>query len=136
MLGSGFTAKARRTPRNAKDFASIVVDDAISGTCLPGFSFPWAEGGVVRLDCSETAWDSFGLVLAAASGRLFADGPHRPRVFLVLQHSPLSFLQLVRLGSLSLFQQAPVLGALGDSVLIAIDGARSHGLYCLKLLVG
>ena len=88
-----------------------MVDDAISGTCLPGFSFPWAEGGVVCLDRSETAWDSFGLVLAAASGRLFVDGPHQLGVLLVPRHSPSSSLQLVRKGSLSLSQQALAHGA-------------------------
>src|SRR5437773_8557245 len=49
-----------------------------------------ARGGVVRLDRSGTFRDSLGLVLDAASGQLFADGPRQPGAFLVLQHSPSS----------------------------------------------
>jgi len=111
--------------------ASIVVGDAIRRP-YQDLSLSSAEGGVVRLDRGGTAWDSFGLVLAAASGRLFADGPHQPGVFLARQHSPLPSLQLARC-SLSFSHQAPALGALRDSVLIATEGARSHGLYWLKL---
>src|SRR5437016_12789202 len=100
---------------------SIVVGDAIRGPYLQDFSFSSAGGGVVRLDRSGTAWNSFGLVLAAASGRLFADGPHQPGVFLVPQHLPVSSLQLARC-SLSFSQQTPRLGGLRDSVLIATEG--------------
>src|SRR5437867_7229438 len=100
---------------------STVVGDAIRGPYLQDFSFSSAGGGVVRLDRSGTAWNPFGLVLAAASGRLSGDGPHQLAVFRVPQHSHASFLQLVRLGSL--------FGALVDSVLVATEGARNHGLY-------
>src|SRR5437667_5536912 len=107
--------------------ASIVVGDAIRRP-YQDLSLSSAEGGVVRLDRSGTAWNSFELVLAAASGRLFADGPHQPGVFLVPQHLPVSSLQLARC-SLSFSQQTPRLGGLRDSVLIATEGARRHGLY-------
>ena len=62
---------------------------------------------MVRSDRSGTARDLFGLVLAAASERLFAVGPHQPGVFLALQQSS---LQLARY-SLSFSQKVPVLGA-------------------------
>jgi len=46
--------------------ASIVDGDAIRGPYFLDVLLYSAEGGKVRLDRSEPAWDSFGLVLAAA----------------------------------------------------------------------
>ena len=46
--------------------ASTVVGDAIRGPYLQDFSFSSAGGGVVRLDRSGTAWDSFAPALAGA----------------------------------------------------------------------
>ena len=115
---------------------SIVVGDAIRGPYLQDFSFSSAGGGVVRLDRIGTAWDSFGLVLAAASGRLFAAGPHQLAVCLGSQYWPVSFFQSLRVGSRSLFQQSPASCALLLSVLSVTERAQNHELYCARLEVG